>query len=59
MLRERLGYPLAPVLVKVDLEQLYAEARRVLGVGRFSDAFTDGANLTPDEAIQESLRDWS
>jgi hypothetical protein len=59
MLRERLGYPLAPVLVKVDLEKLHANARRVLGEGSFSDAFAAGACLTPEEAIQEALWDWS
>ncbi len=58
MLRERLGFPLAPVLVKVNLAENLDRARVALGDTRFEDAFAAGAALSPADAIQESLRDW-
>jgi hypothetical protein len=59
MLRKRLGYPLAPVLVTVDVAACLAETRAALGDSEFKAAYDAGAALTPDEAVEEALNDFS
>ncbi|MES2465537.1 MAG: BTAD domain-containing putative transcriptional regulator, partial [Armatimonadota bacterium] len=57
MLRQRLGYPLAPVLVKVDVAKMIADTRNALGESAFTAAYSAGSGLTTEEAIQEALRE--